>query len=200
MFTGIVSAVGRVTVWEPRGADVRLGIDAGKLDLAAVRAGDSISVSGVCLTALDPGGGQFFADVSTETLACTVLRQWRLGERVNLETALTPNTPLGGHLVSGHVDGIAHVVARRADGRSVRFRLRAPDALARYIAAKGSVCLDGVSLTVNMVEGNEFELNVIPHTLAETTLGDWQIGRDVNLEVDLVARYLERLLGGRHTR
>jgi len=142
-----------------------------------------------------PGDG-YWADVSGETLAVTGIGKLKVGDRVNLEKALTPSTPLGGHLVSGHVDGIGEVVSRRDDGRSVRFRMRAPGKLARYIAAKGSVCVDGISLTVNAVEGAAFELNIVPHTLAETTMGDFQAGRTFNLEVDIIARYLERLLQG----
>jgi riboflavin synthase len=134
--------------------------------------------------------------VSAETLACTTIGHFKVGERVNLEKALTPTTALGGHLVSGHVDGLGAVVSRREEGRSVRFQMRAPDTLARYIATKGSVCVDGVSLTVNSVDGAEFELNIVPHTLAETTMGDFRRGRTFNLEVDIIARYLERLLLG----
>jgi riboflavin synthase len=168
----------------------------GKLDLDGVRIGDSIATSGVCLTVVELPGDGYWADVSGETLAVTGIGKLKVGDRVNLEKALTPSTPLGGHLVSGHVDGIGEVVSRRDDGRSVRFRMRAPDKLARYIAAKGSVCVDGISLTVNAVEGAAFELNIVPHTLAETTMGEFQAGRTFNLEVDIIARYLERLLLG----
>ncbi len=196
MFTGIIQAVGEVAALEPRGEDLRLRIRSGKLDLDGVAIGDSIATSGVCLTAVELPGDGFWADVSAETLACTCIASLKVGDRVNLEKALTPSTPLGGHLVSGHVDGIAEVVSRRDEGRSVRFRMRAPDALARYIAAKGSVCVDGISLTVNAVQGAEFDLNIVPHTLAETTMGEFQPGRGFNLEVDIIARYLERLLLG----
>ncbi len=196
MFTGIIQAVGEVGALEHRGVDVRLRVRTGKLDLETVAIGDSIATSGVCLTAVELPGDGFVADVSGETLACTTIGNLAVGDRVNLEKALTPVTPLGGHLVSGHVDGIGEVLSRREDGRSVRFRMRAPDALARYIAAKGSVCVDGISLTVNAVEGAEFELNIVPHTLVETTMGEFQPGRPFNLEVDIIARYLERLLLG----
>jgi len=196
MFTGIIQSVGEVAAVEPRGEDLRLRIRTGKLDLGNVHIGDSIATSGVCLTVVELPGDGFWADVSGETLACTGIGRLKVGERVNLEKALTPSTPLGGHLVSGHVDGIAEVVSRCDDGRSVRFRMRAPDHLARYIAAKGSICVDGISLTVNAVEGAEFELNIVPHTLIETTMDDFQPGRTFNLEVDIIARYLERLLMG----
>ena len=196
MFTGIITAVGTVVAHQPKNGDLRLRIATGKLDLSDVRLGDSIAVSGVCLTTVELPGDGFWADVSREPLELTILGRARPGSRVNLEKALTPTTRLGGHLVSGHVDGIGKVTDWRADGRSWRLRIQAPDALARYIAAKGSICIDGVSLTVNRVDGAAFELNIVPHTLAETTLGDFQPGRSVNLEVDLIARYLERLLLG----
>jgi riboflavin synthase len=196
MFTGIIEAVGEIAALEPRGGDVRLRVRSGKLPLEDVKLGDSIATSGVCLTVIDLPGDGYWADVSGETLACTSLGQLKVGAKVNLERALTPGTRLGGHLVSGHVDGVGEVLARRDDARSVRFSITAPAALAKYIAAKGSICVDGVSLTVNAVQGKVFELNIVPHTLAETTLGGFQAGRRVNLEVDLIARYLERLLLG----
>jgi len=196
MFTGIIQAVGEIAALEPRGGDVRLRVRTGKLDLADVRLGDSIAVNGVCLTAVELPGDGFWADVSGETLAHTTLGSFRTGRHVNLEKALTPTTRLGGHLVSGHVDGVGEVLERRRDARSERFRIEAPKPLARYIAHKGSICVDGVSLTVNAVDGNVFDLNIVPHTLAETTLDGWQKGVKVNLEVDLIARYLERLLLG----
>jgi riboflavin synthase len=196
MFTGIIQAVGQVTELERRGADLRLRVSTGELALSDVAVGDSIATSGVCLTVVDLPGDGFRADVSGETLACTCCGDWKAGDRVNLEKALTLATPLGGHLVSGHVDGIGEVLSRREDGRSVRFRMRAPDNLARYIAAKGSACVDGISLTVNSVSGAEFDLNIVPHTLRQTTMNDFQPGRRFNLEVDIIARYLERLLLG----
>lgn len=196
MFTGIITAIGTITTLQPRGGDVRLRVATGKLALHDVGLGDSIAVSGVCLTAVEVLGDGFRADVSRETLECTILGGIQPGALVNLEKALTPTTRLGGHLVSGHVDGIGIVTAWQPDGRSWRLRIQAPDALARYIAAKGSICVDGVSLTVNRVDGAAFELNIVPHTLTETTLAACQVGRRVNLEVDLIARYLERLLLG----
>ena len=196
MFTGIITAVGTIATLQPRGGDMRLRIATGKLDLSDVQLGDSIAVSGVCLTAIELPGDGFWADASRETLELTILGEITPGMKVNLEKALTPTTRLGGHLVSGHVDGIGTVSEWRPDGRSWRLRVQAPDALARYIAAKGSICVDGVSLTVNRVDGAAFELNIVPHTLAETTLANFQVGRRVNLEVDLIARYLERLLLG----
>lgn len=196
MFTGIITAVGTIAALQPRGGDMRLRIATGKLDLSDVQLGDSIAVSGVCLTAIELPGDGFWADASRETLKLTILGEIAPGMKVNLEKALTPTTRLGGHLVSGHVDGIGTVSEWRPDGRSWRLRVQAPDALARYIAAKGSICVDGVSLTVNRVDGVAFELNIVPHTLAETTLANFQVGRRVNLEVDLIARYLERLLLG----
>lgn len=196
MFTGIIQAIGEVAALQPQGVDYRLRIHSGVLDLGDVQLGDSIAVNGVCLTAVELPGDGFWADVSGETLAHTSFAELRVGSRVNLEKALTPTSRLGGHLVSGHVDGVGEVLSRGSDGRSVRFRIKAPTELAKYIAAKGSVTIDGVSLTVNAVQGAEFELNIVPHTLQETTLADFAPGRRVNLEVDVIARYLERLLLG----
>jgi len=196
MFTGIIEATGTIAAMEPRGGDKRVRVLTGKLDLGDVALGDSIAVSGVCLTAVELPGDGFWADVSCETLTRTAFAGLQVGSRVNLEKALTPSTRLGGHLVSGHVDGVGTIESRETQARSVRFTIRAPDALARYIAEKGSICIDGVSLTVNGVKGAVFELNIVPHTLAETTLEEFQPGRQVNLEVDLIARYLERLLLG----
>jgi riboflavin synthase len=196
MFTGIIQAVGEVLALEPRGGDVRLSIGIGKLPMNEAALGDSIAVNGVCLTAVALNGSEFSADVSRETLSLTTLGDLRSGSRVNLEKALTLATPLGGHLVSGHVDGVGRVLDRRRDARSVRFRIEAPAELARYVAHKGSVCVDGTSLTVNEVSGREFGLNVVPHTLDETIIGGYGPGTRVNLEVDLIARYLERLVLG----
>jgi riboflavin synthase len=196
MFTGIIQAVGKIAAIGQKDGDARLRIDAGGLDMSNVNTGDSIAVSGVCLTAVEHSASGFTADVSGETLARTTLGQRRPGDAVNLEKALTLNTPLGGHLVSGHVDGVGTVVSREAEGRSVRFRFEAAAGLARYIAEKGSICVDGVSLTVNAVHGAQFDVNIVPHTLAQTTLDGLQPGSKVNLEVDLLARYLERLMLG----
>ncbi len=194
MFTGIVQAVGTVRVVSPKGGDVELTIDAGTLGLERVAVGDSISVSGCCLTATSIEGSSFKADVSRETLSVTTLRDWRIGTRVNLEKALSAGQALGGHYVTGHVDGIATVVAMENDGRSHRVTFEVPSELARYVARKGSVAIDGVSLTVNDVDGLRFGVNLIPHTLTVTTLGDYRTGTLVNLEVDIIARYLERLV------
>lgn len=196
MFTGIIQSLGTITRIEPCGGDVRLHIDAGALDLSDVAPGDSIAVSGVCLTALDPAGRSFVADVSNETLGLTTLGDAEAGTAVNLEKALRLSDRLGGHLVTGHVDGLAEVIAIEADGRSQRWCFRVPSGLARYIARKGSVCMDGVSLTVNAVHEDEFEVNLIPHTLELTTFSRRGIGDAVNIEVDLMARYAERLFAG----
>jgi len=185
-----------VAAVEASGPDRRLRIQTAGLPLADLALGDSIAVSGVCLTVVERTGDGFWADVSAETLSRTGLGALEAGSAVNLEKALTLQTPLGGHLVSGHVDGIGTVVERRPEGRSERLSIEAPPTLARYIASKGSICVDGVSLTVNGVDGARFHLNIVPHTLAVTTLADYRPGRRVNLEVDLVARYLERLLLG----
>jgi riboflavin synthase len=193
MFTGIVQAVGEVRAITPRGGDVELLIAVGSLSLAGVAIGDSISVSGCCLTVTRLTPDTFAADASIETLQVTTLARWQVGQRVNLEKALRAGDPLGGHYVSGHVDAIATAAAVAADARSVRMDFEVPAPLARYIARKGSVCLDGVSLTVNDVTRNRFGVNLIPHTLEVTTLGACQPGTQVNVEVDIIARYLERL-------
>ncbi len=196
MFTGIIQSVGKIAALEAIGGDARVRIETGKLDMSGVNTGDSIAVSGVCLTAVEHAATWFSADISSETLSRTTLGRRHVGDAVNLEKALTPTTPLGGHLVSGHVDGVGELVSRREQGRSVQFRVKAPDSLARYITEKGSICMDGVSLTVNAVHGAEFEVNIVPHTLDETTLGGIQSGSEINLEVDILARYLERLMLG----
>ena len=200
MFTGIVQAVGRIEKRiEHSAGDVSFVVVTGDIDPAGIAVGDSICVSGVCLTAVETTQTGFRTDVSAESLARTTLRDLAAGSRVNLETALTPDTRLGGHLVSGHVDGIAQVLARWDDARSVRFEFRVPEALAKYIAEKGSVCIDGTSLTVNGVDGADFDVNIVPHTLAATTLGELGPGSAVNIEVDQIARYVERLLSYRET-
>lgn len=196
MFTGIIQAVGTVVAMQTRGGDLRLRIHTGKLCLDDVACGDSICTNGVCLTVIELPGDGYWADVSVETLNFTTLGQLQSGARVNLEKALTPHTRLGGHIVSGHVDGVGEVLSLREDARSIRVVLRAPAQLAKYIAHKGSVCVDGTSLTVNAVNGDQFELNIIPQTMAETIFGEYQSGSRVNLEVDVIARYLERLLQG----
>jgi riboflavin synthase len=193
MFTGIVQAVGEVRAVTARGGDVEFLFGVGALDLTGVAIGDSISVSGCCLTVTRLMTDSFAADASLETLQVTTLGRWRPGQRVNLEKALRAGDPLGGHYVTGHVDGIAMVVSAAADARSLRMDFEVPAALARYVARKGSVCMDGVSLTVNEVAQNRFGVNLIPHTLEVTTLGACQPGTQVNVEVDIIARYVERL-------
>lgn len=192
MFTGIVQAVGRVVSSEPRGEGVRLTIEAGALSLSDVAIGDSIAANGVCLTVVAREGSRYQVDVSGETLRCTT--GFRVGQAVNLEKALRLADRLGGHLVSGHVDGVGVVTRFEAVGSSHLLEVAAPPALARYIAVKGSITIDGVSLTVNEVEGVRFSVNLIPHTLDVTTLKQLQQGSRVNLEVDLLARYVERLM------
>jgi riboflavin synthase len=194
MFTGIVQDVGRVERLDPRGQDLRLSVGTERLDLARHSIGDSIAVAGVCLTVVALQERGFAADVSRETLAHTSIGTWREGTRVNLEPALRAGDALGGHLLAGHVDGIGEIVERSEDARSRRLRVRVPPALARYVARKGSVALDGVSLTVNLVEALQFDVNLVPHTLAVTTLGALVVGDSVNLEIDLIARYVARLL------
>jgi riboflavin synthase len=193
MFSGIVAALGRINKIDKREGGVRLGISASHLGMDDVAIGDSIAVNGVCLTVVVKGTTSFEADVSAETLACTVGID-AAGE-VNLEKSLRLSDRLGGHIVSGHVDGVGEVVKFEAAGESMLLRIRAPDALARYIARKGSVAIQGVSLTVNNVDGPEFEINLIPHTVSVTTLKHLNPGSKVNLEVDMIARYVERMLG-----
>jgi riboflavin synthase len=198
MFTGIVEGVGRVAALEPRGGDVRLVIDVPDgIALDELRIGDSISVSGVCLTVVARATQRFAADVSTETLACTSLGALAPGDGINLERALRFSDRLGGHLVSGHVDGIGKVLAIEAEARGQRWRFAAPAELRRFIAAKGSIAIDGVSLTVNEVDAESFGVMLIPHTIAATTFAQRKVGAVVNLEIDLIARYVERLIEAR---
>jgi len=194
VFTGIIQAIGRIAAIEPGEKDIRLHIETGKLPLAGVSLGDSIATSGVCLTVTDLLGDGFWADVSPETLSLTTLGGKGVGDAVNLETSLTLQTALGGHLVSGHVDGVGQVERIVEDARFWRVTIAAPENLARYIAMKGSICVDGTSLTVNQVQGASFELTIIPQTWEETVFSEYQTGSVVNLEVDVIARYLERLM------
>jgi riboflavin synthase len=196
MFTGIIESIGEIEKIEERSGDQRLTIKVGGLDMSDVALGDSIACNGVCLTAVSFDNDRYTADVSGETLRLTTLGEIKLGSPANLEKALTPSSRLGGHLVSGHVDGVGEVVGIEKDSRSVKFSIKAPHEIAHYIAKKGSICVDGVSLTVNEVTNNIFELNLVPHTLKETTADQYTVGTFVNLEVDLLARYLERLLTG----
>jgi riboflavin synthase len=194
VFTGIVQDVGRVQARESRGGDLRLTVVCQRLDLSGTRVGDSLCVQGCCLTATAVQDRTFAADISRETLALTTLGELEVGAPVNLEPALRAGEALGGHLVSGHIDGVGRVGAVRDDARSRRLTIEAPAELARYLARKGSVAVDGVSLTVNSVDGAGFAVNIIPHTLISTTLGALAVGARLNLEVDLLARYVERLL------
>ena len=197
MFTGLVQSVGKLHSREERGGDVRLQFHCGALDLSTVAEGDSIAVAGVCLTALQLQTQAFSADVSNESLAKTTLGRLRVGDPVNLERSLTMATPLGGHFVSGHVDGVGRVLSIDDDGRSQRWVFEVPIELLRYIASKGSIAVNGVSLTVNELYPNGFGVNLIPHTLAHTSFGTMTVGDPINLEVDLIARYVERLLVSR---
>ncbi|MDH3342187.1 MAG: riboflavin synthase [Gammaproteobacteria bacterium] len=194
MFTGIIEAIGKVKHVEPVGGDMRLTIDVASLDMADVNLGDSIAVNGVCLTAVKFDKSSFVADVSNESISLTTLKNLKSGSPVNLEKALLPTTRLGGHLVSGHVDGLGQVVNIRDDGRSIRYTIKVPAELKRYIAVKGSICIDGTSLTVNAVNDDCFDINIVPHTQERTIIQSYKAGSEVNLEVDLVARYLESLL------
>jgi riboflavin synthase len=196
MFTGIIEAVGTVQEKASKSGDLKVRIATSALDLTDVKLGDSIAVNGVCLTVIELFNDGFSADISNETVAHTRWADLAVGESVNLEKAMMPTSRLGGHIVSGHVDGLAQVIDRQEDARSIRFKVNAPAELAKYIAHKGSITVDGVSLTVNAVTGNVFELNIVPHTAKETTLYGFQPGRIVHIEVDVIARYLERLITG----
>ena len=195
MFTGIIKAKGSIGGIEKRGGDVRLRVTTPELPWSEYEVGDSIAVNGVCLTAVRLLDNGFDTDVSLETLDVTTLKQLTVGDAVNLEPALRVGDALGGHLVSGHVDGIGRMTAREDDARSIRMTFEVPGELSRYVARKGSICVDGVSLTINEVSGNTFGLNIIPHTAEVTTMGAYEAGTAVNIEVDLLARYIERMLG-----
>jgi riboflavin synthase len=194
MFTGIVLAKGRVASMAERGGDLELGIDAAGLDSARLNVGDSIAVQGACLTVTRKQGACLFADVSRETLGLTTLGKLKAGSSVNLEPSLRAGDALGGHMVSGHVDALGRLRKMAEDGRSMRMEFELPAGLMRFVAPKGSICVNGVSLTVNKVEGVRFDVNIIPHTLKETTLGELRVEDEVNIEIDVVARYLERLM------
>lgn len=196
MFTGIIESLGQLRSVQSIGGDVRLCVESTTFDWSDVQLGDSIATNGVCLTVIALASDSFQADVSVETLSATTAKTWSVGRALNLEKALLPTSRLGGHMVSGHVDGVGEVLSLTEDARSLRFRFRAPKILAKYIAEKGSITIDGTSLTVNVVDANEFEVNIVPHTLKHTIMGGYTVGTRVNLEVDLIARYLERLLLG----
>ncbi len=197
MFTGIIQALGSIEKRETRGGDIRLRVECGELDLSAAAIGDSIAVNGVCLTAIELDGGSFAADVSVETMQKTSLGDLEAGSAVNLEPALRLGDALGGHLVSGHVDGVGELVEMYDEARSIRYRFEVEPALQHYIAVKGSVTIDGTSLTVNGVDGNRFDVNIVPHTQDKTLFKHYRPGTRVNIEVDIIARYLERLLHGK---
>ena len=194
MFTGIIAATGNVVSLQRKGGDARISINTGKLDLGDCSTGDSIAVNGVCLTAVSLNQNSFEADVSAESLSRTSLGQLAADSLVNLELAMRPDTRFGGHIVSGHVDGLGTIVEIRPAGESIILQLQVPDDLACYIAEKGSVTVDGVSLTINTVQNNIFEVNIVPHTQQETIIKNYYKGSQVNIEVDIIARYLERLL------
>lgn len=196
MFTGIIEAVGSVASVENKQGDIRLRIATGALDLADVQLGDSIATNGVCLTVVELPGDGFVADVSRESLAHTQIGNWGKGTAVNLEKAMMPTTRMGGHIVTGHVDGLGTIKKRNADARSIQFVIEPSANLKKYIAAKGSITVDGVSLTANALNPMGFELNIVPHTAQETTLYAAKEGQQVHLEVDIIARYLEQLLTG----
>ena len=199
MFTGIIEAVGNIVASQSKQGDIRLRVNTGKLDLSDVKLGDSIATNGVCLTVVELPGDGFWADVSKESITHTNILDWKSGKSVNLEQALTLATRLGGHMVTGHVDGVGTIMSRNEDARSVRFKVKAPAELSKYIAAKGSITVDGVSLTVNAIEdatagATIFDLNIVPHTVQETVIKGYQVGHTVHLEVDVIARYLERMM------
>ncbi|KZN50751.1 riboflavin synthase [Pseudoalteromonas luteoviolacea] len=199
MFTGIIEATGTLTELTLKQGDLSVKVQSHNLDMTDVALGDSIATNGVCLTVVEKYSNGFKADVSNETLSLTRFGDYQVGQKVNLEKALQPISRLGGHLVSGHVDGVATIVAVEANARATDYWLSAPDSLIKYIPYKGSVAIDGISLTVNAVEGNKFKLTIVPHTAQETTIADFKVGTVVNLEVDQIARYLERLIQGTQT-
>ncbi|MEX0334542.1 riboflavin synthase [Vibrio tubiashii] len=194
MFTGIVEAVGTLTAITPKGEDISVTVEVGKLDMSDVKLGDSIATNGVCLTVVDYNATSYSADLSIETLQKTGFTDYQAGDKVNLEKAMLPTTRFGGHIVSGHVDGVGEIVERNMVGRAIEFWVAMPVDIAKYVAEKGSITVDGISLTVNDLRKNAFKLTIVPHTGEETTIADFHVGRKVNLEVDVLARYMERLL------
>lgn len=195
MFTGIIESTGQVQSLQHIGGDVRLTVKT-SLDMQDVQLGDSIATNGICLTVIAFGQDWYSVDVSRESLHRTTLAQWQVGQTVNVEKAMLPTTRFGGHIVSGHVDGIGEITQQSQDARSIYFEITAPKDLAKYLAEKGSITVDGISLTINHLRGNILSLNIIPHTVERTNIATWQVGTKVNLEVDILARYLERLLLG----
>jgi len=197
MFTGIVEAVGQLAAITPKGEDVTITVNVGKLDMADVKLGDSIATNGVCLTVIAYNDTSYSADLSLETLSKSSFAGCKAGDKVNLEKAMLPTTRFGGHIVSGHVDGVGEIIERNLVGRAIEFWVALPEELNKYVAEKGSITIDGISLTVNGLRKNAFKITIVPHTTQETTIDSFQVGRKVNLEVDVLARYLERLLQGR---
>jgi riboflavin synthase len=195
MFTGIIESLGRVESLQSVGGDLRLRIHT-DLDLSDVHLGDSIATNGICLTVIEWGDNWYAADVSRESLSRSTVGQWNVGQAVNVEKAMLPTTRFGGHIVSGHVDAVGEISLVRHDARSLYFEVTAPVEIAKYLAEKGSVTVDGISLTINHLRGNILSLNLIPHTAERTNIGTWKTGTKVNLEVDVLARYIERLLMG----
>ncbi|CAE6954664.1 Riboflavin synthase alpha chain [Vibrio sp. B1REV9] len=196
MFTGIVEAVGKLAAITPKGEDITVTVEVGKLDMSDVKLGDSIATNGVCLTVVDFGSNYYSADLSLETLNKTGFAAYQVGDKVNLEKAMLPTTRFGGHIVSGHVDGVGVIVERNQVGRAIEFWVEMPAEISKYVAEKGSITVDGISLTVNDLRKNGFKLTIVPHTSEETTIDQFHVGRKVNLEVDVLARYMERLLQG----
>ena len=196
MFTGIIEAVGELTAITAKGEDISITVASGKLDLSDVKVGDSIATNGVCLTVVSHDSTSYTADLSVETLNLTGFTQYQVGDKVNLEKAMLPTTRFGGHIVSGHVDGVGVIVERNPVGRAIEFWVDMPNNITKYVAYKGSITVDGISLTVNELRKNAFKLTIVPHTSDETTIDSFQVGRKVNLEVDVLARYMERLLQG----
>jgi len=194
MFTGLIQDVGEIAALDRHGEDVRLRVKTFNLPLAEINLGDSIAINGVCLTVSQKTSDSFWADVSIETMQCTTFSQRVVADKVNLEKSLTLSSAIGGHLVSGHVDGVARVLSIKDDGCSKRITMHSPNQLMKYIAKKGSICIDGISLTVNEVDHQNFQVNIVPHTMQATTMASYVVGREVNLEVDMIARYVERLL------
>ncbi len=194
MFTGIIEAVGQIKSLQINADGARLVIDVGNLDMSDVKLGDSIATNGICLTAVAFDQQSYTADVSNETLKRTAFGNYQQGQAVNLEKAMLPTTRFGGHMVSGHVDAVTQVTAIKHNGNSIDYWLALPQDLARYISEKGSITIDGISLTVNAVSEDQFRLTIVPHTIEQTIIKHYQVGTKVNLEVDLIARYLERLL------
>ena len=199
MFTGIIETVGEVVAKELREGDVKLTLKADESYLEAVMLGDSIACNGVCLTVVDRTSNQFMLDVSVETLSLTTIGDWDVGSKVNLEQAMIASSRFGGHIVSGHIDRIGKIIDIAEDARSWRMTVRVPKNIRQYIAKKGSICVDGVSLTINSVEDSEFSVNIVPHTLSHTIIGDYKLNQKVNIEIDTIARYVERLVSLSHS-